>query len=141
MQNKELSFEKNVYLDGATSWSKISIGSQDRQRLFRRHLHGLQHCLERGGRHQTRVHQDQAPAATHRKQNLQAHAGRRGHTDAQVVRRRGRLQCHGHGAARTQLGGSVQLLLTQIWPQDSAFTCRSNGNYNPSFPLFNRFHL
>ena len=128
-----------ICLDGATSWSKISIGSQDWQRLVRRHLHGLQHRLERGGRHQARVHQDQAPAAAHRKQNLPAHAGRRGHTDTQVVRWRGRLQCHGHGAARAQLGGPVQLLLAQIRPQDSAFTRRSNGKIHLLPPLSQQF--
>ena len=53
------------------------------------------------------MHQDQASAAAHRVQDLPDYAGRRGNTHAQVVRRRGRLQRDGHGAARAEPRGPV----------------------------------
>lgn len=44
-----------------------------------------------------------------------------------MVRGRRRLQRHGDGAAGPQSGGPVQLLLSQVQPEDGPAAGRSNG--------------
>lgn len=44
-----------------------------------------------------------------------------------MVRRRGRLQRDGYGAARPQSGGPLQLLLQEVQPQDGAAAGRPDG--------------
>lgn len=50
-----------------------------------------------------------------------------GHSNHKVVRGRRRLQCDGDGAAGAQPGGSLQLLLAQIQPEDRAAARWSDG--------------
>jgi len=61
------------------------------------------------------MHQDQAPAAAHRVQVLPDDAGRGRHPSDQVVRLRGRLQRHGHGAAGAKSRRSLQLLVRIVF--------------------------
>lgn len=50
-----------------------------------------------------------------------------GHTINKVVRRRGRLQRDGNGAAWSQSGGSFQLLLPEVQPKDCPAFGRPDG--------------
>ena len=50
-----------------------------------------------------------------------------GHPDDKVVRGRGGLQRDGDGAAGAQPGGSVQLLLSEVQPEDSPAAGRPDG--------------
>ncbi|KAK1030237.1 hypothetical protein LTR74_018994, partial [Friedmanniomyces endolithicus] len=75
--------------------------------------------------HQARERQGQAPAAGVRGPRLQIPRRRRRHPLREMVRHRVRLQRHGPRPARPLPRGPLQLLQSQILPQDRATARRS----------------